>query len=280
MLNLHSDDERARREAMVAMRLELSMQQARQDFTSFVKLCAADENGNPFMLEPLHLTWHRHVAFCWQRGLRAGIMAHWASGKSAGLVVPLPAWLIGRNPNLRIKIVCSSMELARERGEAVKSVIMSPMYRRVFPHIRPGAAWKAAEFTVARSGRSTDQTLQAKGILSKGVGKRADVLIFDDVVDQLNATEPAQRKKVREFVSNTWMGRLSPNGRVLYIGTPWNTDDATFHLMRRPDWCFLVQKVDESVSFLEQEVHGAPPDYPRAPVVVNPDPAGQWTGGR
>lgn len=263
MLIHHADDERARREALVAVRLELAVQQARQNFTEFVKLCVVDEKGNPFMLEPLHKSWHDHVAFCWRRGLRAGIMAHWASGKSAGLVVPLPAWLIGRNPNLRIKIVCSSTELARERAEAVKALVQSPMYRRVFPHIKPGSSWKAAEFTVLREGQSTDQTLQAKGIFGKGVGKRADVLIFDDVVDQLNAAEPAQRKKVREFVTNTWMGRLWTEGKVLYIGTPWNTDDATFHLMRRPDWCFLVQRVDESVSFLEQEVHGAPPDYPR-----------------
>lgn len=255
------DDEKARKVALAAVRLETETQRARQEFTSFVRLSTADESGNPFILEPLHLYWHRHVAWCWKNNLHAGIMAHWSSGKSSGLVVPLPAWLIGRNPNLRIKVVCSSTELARERVEAVKTLVTSPIYRRIFPHVRPGASWKANEFTVERTGQSTDQTLQAKSVFGKGVGKRADVLIFDDVVDQLNAAEPAQRKKVREFVSNTWMGRLTPQGKVLYIGTPWNTDDATFHLMKRPRWCFLVQKVNEDVTGLEQEVHGAPPEY-------------------
>jgi hypothetical protein len=245
------------------MALAAEEKHAASNFTTFVRLCTGDEAGNPFVLEPLHLQWHKHVAWCWKHDLHAGIMAHWSSGKSAGLVVPLPAWLIGRNPNLRIKVVCSSTELARERVEAVKTIISSPIYKRVFPHIRAGTSWKANEFTVERTGNSTDQTLQAKSVFGKGVGKRADVLIFDDVVDQLNAAEPAQRKKVREFVSNTWMGRLTPQGKVLYIGTPWNTDDATYHLMKRSRWCFLVQKVNEEVTCLEQEVHGAPLDYPR-----------------
>ena len=184
------EDERIRKAALVGMRLEAETQRARLDFTAFVRLCTADEKGSPFRLEEMHLWWHRHVAWCWKRDLFAGIMAHWGAGKSAGLVVPLPAWLIGRNPNLRIKIVCSSTELARERVEATKTLITSPMYRRIFPGIRPGPSWKANEFTVERSGGATDQTLQAKSVFGKGVGKRADVLIFDDVVDQLNAAEP------------------------------------------------------------------------------------------
>lgn len=261
-LILTPDDDRARKLAMAAMRLEGETQRARKEFTSFVRLCTSDERGMPFLLEPMHLWWHQHVAWCWKRDLFAGILAHWGAGKSAGLVVPLPAWLIGRNPNLRIKVVCSSTELARERVEATKTLITSQMYRRVFPHVRPGTSWKANEFTVTRGSGSADQTLQAKSVFGKGVGKRADVLIFDDVVDQLNAAAPEQRKKVREFVSNTWMGRRTPQGKVLYIATPWNTDDATFHLMARPNWCFLVQRVPDSVDKIEQEVHNAPPDYP------------------
>jgi hypothetical protein len=261
-LILSPEDERARKVAHVELALRAETQRARNDFTSFVRLCAADEAGRPLQLEPLHLYWHRHLSWCWKQGLHAGIMAHWSSGKSSGLVVPLPAWLIGKNPNLRIKIVCSSMELARERVQAVKALVTSPMYQRVFPHVVPGDSWKADEFTVVRSGSATDQTLQAKGVFGKGVGKRADVLLFDDVVDQLNAAEPEQRKKVREFVSNTWMGRLEPAGKVLWISTPWNVDDATFHIMKRPKWCFLVQRVNESVDGIEQELHGGLPGYP------------------
>jgi len=243
--------------------LEAEIRRARLDFTSFVKLCVVDERANAIKLETLHTYWHKHVAWCWKNDLHAGIMAHWGSGKSAGLVVPLPAWLLGMNPNLRIKVVCSSTELARERVEAVKNLITSPMYQQVFPHIKPGPSWKASEFTVYRAGQMTDQSLQAKGVFGKGVGKRADILIFDDVVDQLNAIVPEQRKKVREFVSNTWLSRLTAGGKVLWISTPWNTDDATYHIMRRPNWCFLVQKVAEDLSRLEQEVHGGRPDYPR-----------------
>jgi hypothetical protein len=241
---------------------QLAYTRARADFTSFVQLAGRDDQGNGFDLEPLHLSWHRHVTWCWREGLHAGILAPWGHGKSAGLVVPLAAWLLGRNPNLRIKVVCSATELARDRVTAVKSLIESPAYRACFPHIRPAGKWASEEITVARQAGSLDPSLQAKGVFGKGVGKRADVMMFDDVCDQLNSAEEAQRRKVREFTGSTWMGRLVASGRALYIATPWNTDDATAHMMRRPGWCFLVQKVNEQLNRIEQEVHNARPGYP------------------
>lgn len=247
--------------ARAAAFVELRALRARTNFSDFVTFCINDEAGRPFDLEPLHLAWHRHVTWCWKRSLHAGIQAPWGHGKSAGLVVPLSAWLIGANPNLRIKIVCSSKELAVERVGAIKTVLTSPQYRHVFPHVRQGGRWTADEVTVARSGLSSDPTLQAKSVFGKGVGKRADVLIFDDVVDQINSLEPGQRKKVRDVTSNTWMSRLTPQGRVLWIATPWHTDDATMHIMTRPNWAFLIQSVNEEVTEIDQTVHGVGLDY-------------------
>lgn len=235
---------------------------ARASFTDFVGLVGRDDKDDRFTLEDLHLSWHRHVAWCWEQGLHAGILAPWGHGKSVGLVVPLSAWLLGRNPGLRIKIVCSATELARDRVTGVRTMLESPAYRHVFPNVRPGGRWTGEELMLARPGGSLDPSLQAKGVFGKGVGKRADVIIFDDIVDQLNAAEPGQRRKVRETAGSTWMGRLVGKGRGLYIATPWNSDDATFHFMQRPGWCFLVQKVNPSIQHIEQEVHNARPGYP------------------
>jgi hypothetical protein len=259
-------DPAAAKEAMLAAaRLELAAKMARKDFTDFVKMCVVDETGRPFALEPMHLAWHRHVTWCWRKGLHAGILAPWGHGKSAGLVVPLPAWLLGVNQNLRVKIVCSSTELARERVSSIKTLVTSPAYHEVFPVVRQGGAWKADEVTLERTGNASDPSLQAKGVFGIGVGKRADILIFDDVVDQRNSAEQLQRRKVREFVSQTWMGRLTPQGRALYIATPWNTDDATHHIMQRPGWCFLKHAVSEDANYVEQTVLGADHTYPGWP---------------
>lgn len=238
------------------------LDRARINFTDFVRQVGRDDRDEKFEIEPMHTSWHRHVAWCWENGLHAGLMAHWGAGKSAGLVVPLTAWLLGRNPGLRIKIVCSATELARDRVTGVRSMLESPSYRHIFPNVRPGGRWTGEELMLSRPGGSLDPSLQAKGVFGKGVGKRADVLIFDDIVDQLNATEPGQRRKVRETAGSTWMGRLVGTGRALWISTPWNSDDATFHFMQRPGWCFLVQKVDPTIQHIEQEVHNARPGYP------------------
>lgn len=265
---IQADPERARAHLRAAARLESRIHKARQAFTPFVELCVTDPSGRPFRLEPMHLYWHRHVAWCWKRDRFAGIMSHWGAGKSAGLVVPLPAWLIGKDPNLRIKVICSSTELARERVEAIKNLVTSPTYRAVFPHVRQGGAWTASQFTVERTGQMADVTLQAKGVFGKGVGKRADVLIFDDVVDQLNSAEPGQRRKVFEFLHSTWLSRLVPGGKVMMIGTPWHVDDATVNMRDKGrNWCFLVQRVDDDCQTIHNEVHGLTPEeftaYPR-----------------
>jgi hypothetical protein len=255
----------AKATAVATARLELSGRLARNDFTSFVRMCVNDEAGRPFALEPLHLAWHRHVTWCWRKGLHAGILAPWGHGKSAGLVVPLPAWLLGVNHNLRIKIVCSSTELARERVSSIKGLLVNPAFQEAFREVKQGGRWTSDELTIVRTGSMTDPSLQAKGVFGIGVGKRADVLIFDDVVDQRNSAEPLQRRKVREFVSQTWMGRLTPQGKALYIATPWNTDDATHHIMQRPGWCFLKHAVSEDANHIEQTVLGADHTYPGWP---------------
>ena len=54
------------------------------------------------------------------------------------------------------------------------------------------------------------------------------------------------------------MSRLEPDGRTLYIGTPWHLDDATHHLMQRQGWCTLIQRVSSDCQTIEQELIGAP----------------------
>ncbi len=262
---LPQDPTAARMVLQAAARLESRVRAARLAFTDFVTFATMDERGEPFRLEPLHVAWHRHVAWCWSHNKFAGLWAPWGHGKSAGLVVPLTAWLIGTNPNLRVKIVCSGKELAYERVGAIKNLIESPAYKEVFPSAKPGGRWTSDELTLQRDAGHSDPTVQAKGIFSKGVGKRADVLIFDDVVDQLNAATPEQRLKVKEFIGRTWMGRLTQQGKVLYISTPWNIDDASHELVKRPQWCFLVQEVrdDREPWYIAQRVYNADATYPR-----------------
>jgi hypothetical protein len=247
---------------LAAFRRAEKLRLAGQRFTPFVEAVSRDERGNPFRLAPHHLAWHAHVDYCWSRRLHAGIMAHWGSGKSSGLIAPLIAFLLGRDPSRRIKVVCNDDGSAAGRVQVVSQILLSSTYRRIFPVVFKGGPWTQHKIFVNRPGWSYEASVEAKGVFSTGIGGRADFLFNDDLVDQKNSQEPAQRKRVKELFENTWMSRLEPTGLALAIMTPWHLDDLSFELQRRREWCFLIQRISEDLTHIEQEVINGGDDYP------------------
>jgi hypothetical protein len=116
---------------------------------------------------------------------------------------------------------------------------------------------------VERSGGAVDVSVSARGVLSTGVGGRADLLIFDDVVDQKNAILfPKMRRKVIDSFGQTWMSRLEPDGRALFIGTPWHLEDLTHVLLEQASWSVLRMPISEDCTRIDMEIYNPPSDYP------------------
>ena len=83
--------------------------------------------------------------------------------------------------------------------------------------------------------------------MSTATGGRADLIIFDDPVDFNNAIKnPAQRETVKESFRSVWTNILEPWGRAIYIGTAWHEDDLMHELLDNPEWCFVVQRIQET----------------------------------
>jgi len=240
-----------------------TVRRARLSLPHFIELCGRDENGDRVMLDFIHRTWIFHVNYSWSRGKHALIMAPFNSGKTSTLAIPLAAFLIGQNPQTRIKFVCSHDDNAKLRVASVKSVIESYDYRTVFPAVRPGKKWDVHEAFVEREGHSVDPTLHARGVLTEGIGGRADIVILDDICTQKNSEEQANRLKIKKFTRGTWLSRLDgPEARAMGFGTAWAQDDATEDLKNDPKWCTLVQRVRlPDLEHYEQEVFGHDADY-------------------
>ena len=65
-------------------------------------------------------------------------------------------WELGRDPNLRIKIVCASEAIAIDRSRFLRrSIEQNRRLARVFPHLRKSQPWSAPSFAVARGKRKT-----------------------------------------------------------------------------------------------------------------------------
>lgn len=251
---------------LAAAHMEKRRQTCRTNLTEFIRAVGRNEQGQPLQLSPMHLAWHRHVDYCWTHGLKCMILAHFGSGKSSALLTPLAAMSLGVDPQTRIKIISNSDDSARRRVNSAKQMIGSPTYKWIYPEIKQGAKWTDSEIYIQRKGASLDPSIHARGVDTKGIGGRADILLFDDVCDQINTSTEDQRRKVINAVEQTWLTRLEPgnSGRVLWIATPWHVSDATAALMQTPGWCTLVQKCAPDCTHFTQDVLGALPgvEYP------------------
>lgn len=229
---------------------------ARTSLVDFVETTCKDDHGSFLRCAPIHQQWVFHIQYCWSRGLKALIVAPFGHGKSSSFAVPLIAHCLGIDPNLRVKVITNDDSGARKRVAAVKKIIESKPYQLIFPRTRPGGRWTDHELYLKRPGHAIDPSVQARGVLTTGIGGRADIEIFDDAVDQKNSYDQAQRAKVLSLIESTWISRLEPDGFVLYVDTLWHLDDATHHLMQRSGWCTLIQEIAPDCSRISQRVMG------------------------
>ncbi len=165
---------------------------ARHDPVLFIRLCMTDPAGHALDLAEVHerlqwfLTDHRRALVELPRD-------HGKSTQVCGRIL----WELGRNPALRVKIVCATEAVAAERSRFLRHAIANN--RRVwevFPHLTPGEPWAADAFTVERPAEVIGPSVAAFGIGCGSTGTRADLLICDDVVDVRSLHSKAERDRV------------------------------------------------------------------------------------
>jgi len=166
-------------------------------------------------------------------------------------------FILGENPDLRIKIACNKDEFATKRVNAVREYMeRSVEYKQVFPKVFPDQKdkWGERRINVRRTiYGSADYSLEGGGIFSSAVSGRADVIIADDITDYKNSVlNVAMRKHVISSFEGNWLSRLEPDGFVIYIATPWHLSDCSFYLQqinRKFSW--LIMRVADDLSCLE-----------------------------
>ena len=153
-------------------------------------------------------------------------------------------WELGRDPNLRIKIVCASESIAIDRSRFLRrSIEQNPRLRRVFPHLKRSEPWMAQAFTVARGPGILGPSVAAFGIGAASTGTRADLLICDDVVDVKALYSRAQRDRVTEDFTNNLFNLLEPTGRFWGLSTPWHAQDLNARLKANPSYSLFRKAI-------------------------------------
>jgi len=205
-----------------------------------------------------HIEWLNFIQLAILKGKkRIGILAPWGHGKTTIVIIGYLLWMLWKDTNLRIKIVCNSDENAKNRVSTMQRYIESDedFVAECGAVVKPSRrdAWTSHSFFIDRTSMSIDPSVEAKGILTTGTGGRADVLAFDDPVDLQNSVlSKVSREKIKELFRNVWMPRLEPNGLVLYIATAWHQDDLTHEILANEEWTFLIQRIANDYSHIEQ----------------------------
>lgn len=233
---------------------EKQIRLARTDFNTFAECVLLDEHGYPVKQDAIHESWTQFIEDSWARGEYPAILSCWGHGKSVQQAIGRVLFELGKDINLRCKVVCNNSTQAAKRVGALKNYIeSSKQLRKIFPHLRPSPShWTNTSFDVeGKLWNEIDHTLEAYGIESRAVGGRADLLIFDDVVDDKSEYSKVYRKMTLDNFENVFMSRLEPKARVVLIGTMWHRSDLHCSLIGREGWRFLIQGVSDDFKFIE-----------------------------
>lgn len=141
------------------------------------------------------------------------------AGKST-LVGLFCAWLLARDPDLRILVLSAEGALATKMTRNVRRIIeRHPLAVHLIPARRE--QWASDQLTVRRRLAHRDPSLLARGVSANITGSRADVIICDDVEVPNTADTAGKRADLRERLRETGF-ILVPGGTQLYVGTPHN----------------------------------------------------------
>jgi len=138
-----------------------------------------------------------------------------------------PAWLMCRNPNMRVIIAGYGKDFASQWGLATRNIIKEfgkPFGVTVDPSSTAKAHWKTA----------TGGGVHCCGTGSEVTGYGADVLIIDDPVkDYATAHSPVERENAWNWLNADVMTRLEPGASVVVIQTRWHEDDVSGRLLEQ-----------------------------------------------
>lgn len=201
---------------------------ARKDIARFVEYVFRDPSGKPFKLQPFH----REMLDIMANARRGLILAPRGSGKSSLASLALPCYELTRNKDARIIIVSNTLEQAKEWLRDIERTMKeNERYIALAGELAPDkrgetSTWTDVEKVVrGRSPHASHLSLKAVGVKGAILGRRADLIVADDVVDSENAATPYQREQLRDWFWKVLVPVLEPHGRLIVIGTRFAVGD-------------------------------------------------------
>lgn len=134
-------------------------------------------------------------------------------------------WSLIHNPTLRVLIVSAGSDMATEIANWIIQIIMHmPELECLRPDTSYGdrSSVKAFDVHYLLKGPEKSPSVACVGITSNLQGKRADLLIPDDIESSKNSQTQVQREKLKQLTLD--FTSINSTGRIVYLGTPQSVD--------------------------------------------------------
>ena len=209
-------------EARRTIRAEIWRREAASSFESFCRLALA-----PLGQEPAqhHLLLIRELEAL-ARGDTRNLMVQMPPGsaKSTYTSKLFPAWLLAREPNIRLIGASNTADLAEQFSGETQAILVEHGIRiaGIGPRTRPAKFWRT----------TANGHYRAAGVGGTITGFRADIAIIDDPIKSAEeADSEVIREKQWQWITRDLNTRLKPGGRIALVMTRWHEDDIAGRLL-------------------------------------------------
>lgn len=144
--------------------------------------------------------------------------------KSKLISILFVCWFLGKHPQWPVLQLGHSTKFCIDNfGRQVLDVLFSDKHKAIFPdpacRVRRTAR-SAQSFQLEGGGK-----YYTTGVGSKIAGRRAALLISDDVVSEQDAYSDGPRSKINEWYVGGARSRMLPYGAEIIVNTRWHMDD-------------------------------------------------------
>ena len=211
-----------------------------------------------------------------QSDIRYGMIQAQRSQAKSTIVAMFAVWQLIHDCKHRILVVSAGSEVAAEIANWIIQIIMNwDILECLRPDRQHGdrASSKAFDINWQLKGAEKSPSIACIGITANMQGRRADLLIPDDIESSKNGTTETQRAAL-EHLSKDFTS-ICQKGRIMYLGTPQTVDSIYTNLPARG---YIIRVWTGRVPTAEEAKHYG---ETLAPYIVGmmDDPKNQTGGG-
>ncbi|MBC8521902.1 MAG: hypothetical protein H8D26_07960 [Methanomicrobia archaeon] len=186
--------------------------------------------------------------------------------KSSFCTIGYSLWRLAKDPNMRILIYSDAANKAEGFLTGVKNHILGKvkgsLFRGVYGNWEVDSKkdkWNQSQIVIsARTTAMPEPNVDTGGIETSKVGFHYDLIIFDDIVSDLNVTTKQQMDKTYDCYQKA-LSLLRPGGEVFVVGTRWHFGDMYGRLIAENEnketfGTFVLPAIDEKGEYLFTDI--------------------------